>query len=186
MFECHPWGFQARLFSLLFFTPKMHLFVLLSSVIICARKWHDHVIYGERQWWPMHLSVLQSYDLPTDAPRYGHMGKIPGQNPSMWEDHISSLKTTQTSLCKACTLEDQLWDLDSQRLTIVQSSSCSEFSLPNATCMKWLHVFSTADSLDHMVCLLCWPIVDDSLLHSVARHLPWGISRWPLHYIISL
>ncbi len=188
MFECHPWGFQActRLFSLLFSSPKMRLFVFLSSVIICARKWHDHVSYGETQGWPLHLSVLQSYDLPTDAPGYGHMGKISVQIPSMWEDHMSSLKTTQTSLCKACILEDQLWDPDSQRWTIVQSSSCSEFSLPHATCMKCLHMSFTADSLDHMVCLLCWPVVDDSLLHFVARHLPWGIFRWPLHYILSL
>lgn len=85
MFECHPWGFQActHLFSLLFFSPNVHLFVFLSSVIICARKWHDHDRFGEMQGWPMHLSVLHSYDLPTDAPGYGHMVKIPGQIPSM-------------------------------------------------------------------------------------------------------
>lgn len=66
--------------------------------------------------WPSHLPVLQSYDLLVNAQGYGHMGKIPGQIPSTWEYHMSALKTTQTSLCRAYTPEDKasqlkLWKL---------------------------------------------------------------------------
>lgn len=40
-----------------------------------------------------------------DAPGHGHMAKILGKISSMWEYHMSLLKTTQTSLYGACSLK---------------------------------------------------------------------------------
>lgn len=90
----------------LFSSPKMRL-VFHNYLWQIIKTWDDHVIFWEVQGWPRHLPVLQSYDLLEDAQGYGHMGKIPGQIPSTWEDHMSALKTTQTSLCRACTPEDK-------------------------------------------------------------------------------
>lgn len=92
----------------LFSSPKM-LLVFHNYLWQNIKTWDDHVRFWEVQGWPRHLPVLQSYDLLVneDIWTYGHMGKIPGQIPSMWEDHMSALKTTQTSLCRACTPEDK-------------------------------------------------------------------------------
>lgn len=155
MFECHPWGFQLciHLFSLLFSSLKMHLFVL-SSITICVRSSGRDMIMSDLeirrggqcicQWYnPMaFLQMHQNMDIWVKF-----LTRLLVCEKILFKDHPD--KSLQSLYSRESVVRSSFSKMNHYsiiRLLRVQSTSCNLYEVPGCVFfagLLWMIHFST-------------------------------------------